>query len=158
MKVISLMLVCCFMAGALNAQERRRENVNDKTVTKLIAKIAGRWELSGSKEQGKDKTARKDTIGWQWMEFDVDAKYRTGSNGQTGATQAIDSGSYRLNEAQGILYLQSSGDQAGTSNLPTEWDLTIKGNTLTLSGRGGSHAQRFKFTYTKTKEALSTNP
>ena len=68
-------------------------------------------------------------------------------------TNQIDSGSYRLNEEHGILYLESDQDDI----TPTEWKVTLDKKKLTLAGRGQDAASRYKYVYMKVKEKLGTN-
>jgi hypothetical protein len=84
----------------------------------------------------------------QMLEFDPDARYKVNNS-----TSAIDSGSYRVNEQTGILYLESDAEDI----TPTEWAITLKKNQLTLAGRGDNADTRYKYVYVKEKEKLGTN-
>jgi hypothetical protein len=123
----------------------------------LIEAVVGTWQLQETvdKNQKKGQT-RKDTLGIAWIEFRPDGKYRSGANGTGGTIEPIDSGSYRLNEQQGILYLEANADKDAVSHPPSEWSITVKKNVLTLEGKGSAHAQRYRYIYNKTKDGLST--
>lgn len=133
----------------------------DKNVAykKFIERIAGEWTLerivdAEKANKGKEKGDRRKssrtndvetdqaTNAMNKIEFYDNARYRLNSS-----QQAIDSGSYRLNEQHGILYLESDQDPT-----PSEWDVNIKGNQLTLTGRGETAESRFRYVYRKTRE------
>jgi hypothetical protein len=99
---------------------------------------------------------RKDTIGFDWIEFGQDGKYSLGSAGQNGTVEPIDSGSYRLNEQNGVLYLESTSDDGQVSQMPSEWSIDIKENNMKISGRGNDHARQYEYHYQKVKEGLGT--
>jgi hypothetical protein len=151
-----MLAICCLMlVGTSRAQERQG---GKKTTKKLIEQIVGVWQLEGSVDKAKKQAVqRKDTIGMEWTEFRPDGRYKSGSNGQAGAMQPVDSGSYRLNETQNLLYLQSDLDKKEVSHAPSEWALSLKGETMTLVGQGNTHAKRYQFVYRKVKDGLSTN-
>lgn len=110
--------------------------------TKIIAAIVGTWEVNGVYHGDKDIT-NTDTVGTnERMEFNREAKYMSYSG-----NERIDSGTYRLNESHAILYLESA-----TGQEPSEWNVTLSNNNLTLQPRGAatSHAQGFKYVYTRT--------
>lgn len=153
------MIACCLMMTETGwAQQRPQKNRDRTTPKKLIEQIVGTWQLEATVDKSKKKAVpQKDTIGMAWLEFRPDGRYKSGSNGQGGSIQLIDSGSYRLNEEHSFLYLQSDLTQSDVSHAPSEWALTLKGNAMTLRGHGSEHAERFLFTYQKTKEGLSTN-
>ena len=145
------------MVGTSWAQTRR-ERTKTTPPKKLIERIVGVWQLQETVDKSKKKAVpRKDTIGIEWLEFRPDGRYKSGSNGQAGAIQPIDSGSYRINENQNLLYLQSDLDAKKISHTPSEWAVTVKESAMTLVGRGDTHAERFQFIYRKVKEELSTN-
>lgn len=109
--------------------------------TKIIAAIVGTWDVEGIFKGDKD-ISNTDTVGTnQRIEFDREAKYISYSG-----NERIDSGTYRLNENHAILYLESATDQE-----PSEWNVTLSNNSLTLQPRGAatSHAQSFKYIYTR---------
>ena len=135
------------------AEKKTTAPANKPGVIKLIANVVGQWQLQGTVDKNKNQI-EKDTTGMEWIEFRPDGKYKSGSNGQSGAVQPIDSGSYRLNEQNGRLYLQSALSEGETSHVPSEWNISVKENVMKLSGTGSSHAERYQFIYNKTKEGL----
>lgn len=113
---------------------------------KSIERIVGTWKAThvynGKKEIGTDST------GMQWVEFTPDGKYATKSKGKN-----AESGSYRLNENQSRLYLESEPGKD-----PVEWVITFKENTMTLVSNIGPHkTQQMRYVFVKTKEGLGTN-
>lgn len=124
---------------------------------KFIERIAGQWTLEKivDAEQRSNKNKKSGSQGgdqanqgnnaMQKIEFYDDARYR-----MSNATQAIDSGSYRLNEQHGILYLQS--DHGGTD--PSEWKIELQNRKLTLTGRGEDAASRYQYVYTKSRDKV----
>ena len=125
---------------------------------KFIERIAGQWTLQQivdaekrdvSNNANRKKAARANDVetdqgnnAMQKIEFYDNARYRMNN-----ATQAIDSGSYRLNEQHGILYLQS--DLGDTE--PSEWKIELDNRRLTLTGRGGDAASRYRYVYNKSR-------
>jgi hypothetical protein len=167
MKFKVLLMVFIFLSGWVSAQNPDRNKNNDdlknvknerKQVTKLIESIVGTWQLSATLDKNKKNQPTKDTVGLAWIEFKADGKYRSGANGSNGTMQPVDSGSYRLNEQQEILYLEASTDKGQISHPPAEWSISVKKDVMTLEGMGSGHAQRYRYVYNKTKEGLSTNP
>lgn len=154
-------LMAFLLASAwAKAQDKPQQGVKNerKQVTKLIEAVVGTWQLKETIDKNKKNgQSSKDTLGIGWIEFKHDGKYRSGSNGTNGSIQPIDSGSYRLNEQQGILYLEPVVDKSDISHPPVEWAITVKKNVMTLEGMGSAHAKRFRYVYNKTKEGLSTN-
>ena len=69
------------------------------------------------------------------------------------STTSIDSGSYRVNEQHGILYMESDADDI----TPTEWAISINKDKLTLTGRGEKADTRYKYVYVKEKDGVGTN-
>ena len=145
------------MCGVSTAQTTK-DVPKDVAYTKFIERINGQWKLqrvvdverkaskkkgqSASNEQQGDQGAVEGNNAMQMIEFEDDARYRVNNS-----TNAIDSGSYRLNEQHGILYMESDADDI----TPTEWAVAVKNNTLTLTGRGNDATSRYKYVYTKTK-------
>jgi hypothetical protein len=75
------------------------------------------------------------------MEFDRQARYKMNT-----AVTAVDSGSYRINEQHGILYLDSD-----KNNDPSEWTMSIKNNVLTLGGKSDAD-KRYTYVYERIKK------
>ena len=157
MKYCLIILLSIGLAGNASAQ-----TANDYSKTtdykKFIERIAGQWTLQQivdaekrklSENPNRKKPARTNDVetnqannAMQKIEFYDNARYRLNN-----ATQAIDSGSYRLNEQHGILYLQS--DIADTE--PSEWKIELQNRKLTLTGRGQEASSRYQYVYDKTR-------
>jgi hypothetical protein len=148
-----LMMTIILPIASIQAQDEKGKKVTKK----LISQVVGKWQLQETVDVQKKNAIRKDTLGFDWIEFGEDGKYSLGSAGQNGAVQAIDSGSYRLNEQNGILYLETTSDNGAVSQVPSEWSISIKENTMKLAGRGEGHARKYEYHYQKTKEGLGTN-
>jgi len=151
------------MCGVSTAQTTKDipKNVEYK---KFIERINGQWKLqrvvdverkaqsanspdkrksqSTDNQQKNGQATVEGANAMEMIEFEDDARYRVNNS-----TTAIDSGSYRLNEQHGILYMESDADDI----TPTEWAVAIKNNTLTLTGRGNDATSRYRYVYTKTK-------
>jgi len=164
MKYRILLVIFLVISGVARAQNTRpdqsRENAKNerqKDANKLIEAVVGTWQLQETIDKNQKKgQVSKDTLGLEWIEFRPDGKYRSGNNGDGGSIQPIDSGSYRLNEQQNILYLEASADKDDVSHPPSEWGITVKKNVMTLEGKGSAHAQRYRYIYNKTKDGLGT--
>lgn len=156
MKYILIAGLC--LATLVNQAQTPNDYDKNVAYKKFIERIAGEWTLeriidaekanSGKEKGDRRKSARTNDVdtdqgtnAMSKIEFYDDARYRMNSS-----QHAIDSGSYRLNEQHGILYLESDQDPT-----PSEWDVTIKGNQLTLTGRGEAAESRFRYVYRKTK-------
>jgi hypothetical protein len=163
----SILIFLC--AITTSAQDKTTADMPKNTETKkFIELLAGTWKLerivdeekgnkatanspeTKSNEQKKTPATNTDQSrnAMQMLEFDPDARYKVNNS-----TTAIDSGSYRLNEQHGILYMESDSDDI----TPTEWAITLQKNRLTLAGRGENSDSRYKYVYQKDKEKLSTN-
>ncbi len=154
-----VLMICLSLAAVLVRAQTADDYEKDVAYKKFIERIAGQWSLDriidaekankGKEKADRRKSARTNDIekdqgtnAMYKIEFSSDARYKM-NNSQ----EAIDSGSYRLNEQHGILYLESDRDPE-----PSEWDITIKGNQLTLTGRGDAADSRFRYVYNKTRE------
>ncbi|HYF68328.1 MAG TPA: hypothetical protein VD884_09330 [Ohtaekwangia sp.] len=154
---VVLMIMIGF-GGSLHAQTAKDQS---KTADhkKFIEMIVGNWKLKSIEDAAQkkgDKSGAKKTRenqpdqgnnAMQMIEFQPNGRYKMNSS-----TNAIDSGSYRLSEQHGILYLES--DAAET---PSEWTIAIKRNVLTLNGGNQEADKRYKYVYVKTKDGLGTN-
>ena len=150
------------MCGVSTAQTTK-DIPKDVAYKKFIERINGQWKLQrvvdierkveSANSPNNRKTQKSDnqkkgtetvegTNAMQMIEFEDDARYRVNNS-----TNAIDSGSYRLNEQHGILYLESDSDDI----TPTEWAVSIRNNTLTLTGRGNDATSRYRYVYSKSK-------
>ena len=123
------------------------EAQNKKIPDKNIEKIVGTWKIQKILS-GKTEVAKNPTSG-QWIEFRTDGKY-------VNKATALDSGSYRLNENQSILYLESGANTTSgkdEAKKVVEWNIAFEGETLTMQQQKvkgkKSHADVMKYVYTR---------
>ena len=90
--------------------DNKEVNTAQKTPVKMIEYLVGDWKIDKILSGKKDVTETKGG-GNQTLTFTSDARYimRSGN-------EKIDSGSYRMNEQIGSLYLESESDEK-----PREW-------------------------------------
>jgi hypothetical protein len=118
--------------------------VNNPTPVKIIEKVVGTWEASGIFNGNKNVTDT-DTVGLnRSFEFTRENKYLSYSD-----REQIDSGTYKLNEVQNILYLESAA-----GNEVVEYNVSFDDETMTLQPTQSSAAnsQRFRYVYTRKSE------
>lgn len=138
MKPLFLLYVLLTLSSfsiSLNAQDK-------KAADKLFGNIAGTWRMQTVYDGKKDVT-KNDSASVQWMEFREDGRFKSQSG-----NEPLDSGSYRINENQHSLYLQSDLNKDN----PAEWNIEFKENNMILIGKSTPHAQRYKYVYIKTKD------
>lgn len=151
-----MMLVC--VAVMANGQSTK-DMTKTGSATKFIEMITGTWKLKSivdAESKGKKvKTSTKSKNGtmatenppqqsnnaMEIMEFDAQARYKMNT-----AVAAVDSGSYRINEQHGVLYLDSD-----KNNDPSEWTISIKKNVLTLGGKSDAD-KRYTYVYDRIKK------
>lgn len=124
-----------------SAKDKRDIPVNNETPTKNIEKVVGTWEVTGIYKGTKNITDT-DTVGLnRSFEFTRENKFISYSD-----SEQIDSGYFKLNEIQNVIYLESAGD-----NEVVEYKIRFDNNTMTLqpSESADAHAQRFKYVYTR---------
>ena len=156
-KISGVLIMILISAFSLKAQTTANTTKTGNT-RKFIEMITGTWKLSSivdaeSKGEKKQQTTEskngtmatenppdQSNNAMEIMEFEADARYKMNTS-----TTAIDSGSFRINEQHGILYLES--DKA---NEPSEWKISIKGNTLMLGGRDEAD-KRYTYVYERAK-------
>lgn len=127
----------------------KRVNTDRKTPVKIIEYIPGTWAIEQVK-RGKEDVTSTDTLAQnQTLEFNREGRYLSYS-GQ----EKIDSGAYRLNEQQAILYLESE-----TNDKPSEWNVWFDpSGTMTLRMRDGSkHGESFTYIYRRQGTATTSN-
>jgi hypothetical protein len=115
--------------------------VKNETPTKNIEKVVGAWEVSGIYKGTKNIT-NTDTVGLnRSFEFTRDNKFISYSD-----NEQIDSGYFKLNEVQNLIYLESAG-----GGEVTEYKIRFDNNTMTLqpAESADAHAQRFRYVYTR---------
>lgn len=115
--------------------------INNETPIKNIEKVVGEWEVTGIFNGSKDIT-NTDTAGInRSFEFTRENKYNSYSE-----NEQIDSGTFKLNEVQNTLYLESA-----TGGDVTEYKIRFDDDTMTLqpSESGDANAQPFRYVYTR---------
>lgn len=115
--------------------------VKNETPTKNIEKVVGVWEVSGIYKGNKNIT-NTDTVGLnRSFEFTRDNKFTSYSD-----NEQIDSGYFKLNEVQNLIYLESAG-----GGEVSEYKIRFDNNTMTLqpAESADAHAQRFRYVYTR---------
>jgi hypothetical protein len=156
LKKINILLFA-FVLGAFSqnaiAQEDRKEGkeysnkaksdvpANNETPTKNIEKVVGVWDVTGIFKGTKDIT-NTDTVGLnRSFEFTRENKFISYSE-----NEQIDSGTFKLNEVQNSIYLESAGGSE-----VAEYKIRFDGNTMTLqpAESADAHAQRFRYVYTR---------
>ncbi|SHG40165.1 hypothetical protein SAMN04488109_0071 [Chryseolinea serpens] len=127
-----------------------------KTVpTKTIEAIRGSWKIAKIMS-GTQEVARNPTSG-QWIAFRSDGTYVNHGT-------ALDSGSYRLNENQSSLYLESHvnpGKDKDSPKLITEYKITLQDDSMILQRKNekpakGKHADKMQYYYVRIGEETSS--
>ena len=132
----ALLLVC----ASLRAQDSKQ------TPDKIIDKIVGAWKIQKI-TSGKEEVAKNPTSG-QWIEFRSDGTYLNHST-------SIDSGSYRVNENQSIIYFESvvnKDPSKKSTNMITEWSIAFTNEGMTMKRRSTGkreHVDKMNYYYTK---------
>lgn len=154
-------LLCATVAGAQTKTAADMEK--DEGAAKFIGQIVGIWKLqrivdeaqanksttNRPTERSKDEKGRPTTKtdqgqnAMQMIEFNPNARYKVNNS-----TTAVDSGSFRVNEQHGLLYLESDADDV----TPSEWAITLEDNRLTLVGRGQDAEHRYKYIYRRQRK------
>lgn len=165
---LSIAIGLVFLAAGIAAAQTKTaaDFPKNQETNKIIEMLAGSWKLQGivdeeakqtttnrrNKKSNNTDTPQVDTDqsrnAMQMLEFDPDARYKVNNS-----TTAVDSGSYRINEQHGILYLESDADDV----TPTEWNISVSKTKLTLVGRSADADARYKYIYVKEKDGVSTN-
>lgn len=154
MRTRILLLLSMVISFAVVAQTKTTKDIpKNKNYQTLTERISGQWKLDRIvDEEGKNKdqknpndvnevTANQSNSAMQMLEFSDEARYKMNNS-----TTALDSGNYSLNEQNQSLVLES--DLAATE--PSEWNITLKNNTLTLVGREAA-SKRYKYIYSRMK-------
>lgn len=133
-----------FVSGIAFAQ-----NAKDMK-TKQRDKIVGVWKLEGVYDN-KNKDAGVDSTSTQVREFDIEGRYVS----KNGKNITIDSGSYRISESHGLLYLESKGRFAKGSKNPTTsnqetWAISFQQHdvmNMGMRGQGSTHGKEFRYAF-----------
>jgi hypothetical protein len=166
MKNILFVLLGLVSSFAAIAQTKTTKDIEkNKNYQTLTERISGQWKLdrivdseeSHNSQQGQKNEKNKgpknpndvaevnsnqSNNAMQVIEFSDDARYKMNNS-----TTALDSGNYTLNEQNQSLVLESDL----TASSPSEWNITLKNNTLTLIGREDA-SKRYKYIYSRMKQ------
>lgn len=118
-------------------------NTAQKTPVKMIEYLVGDWKIDKILSGKKDVTETKGG-GNQTLTFTSDARYimRSGN-------EKIDSGSYRMNEQIGSLYLESESDEK-----PREWKTEfISGGMILTPKQVSPQKANLRYFYIRNKPA-----
>lgn len=109
---------------------------------KLITDVVGKWQLVKTMNGKKDITGKNDSTGIQTIELTREAKFIMRDK-----QQKLDSGLFRINEAQKVIYFES---KSGGDASPVEWNISLYGNQMTLTNRTSTHAKGYQYIYNRT--------
>ncbi|MEJ1238230.1 hypothetical protein WBG78_08885 [Chryseolinea sp. T2] len=137
------------LLGALVITSSALAQVKDGA-NKQIEKIRGAWKVE-KVLSGKTEVARNPTSG-QWIEFRNDGRY-------VNHTTSIDSGSFRLNENDSRLYLESQLQPDDAKIV--EWEIVLTNNSLTMSpvstgGNKKASKDKMKYVYVRIDKGSAT--
>jgi hypothetical protein len=121
------------------ARDKNAINTNKKTPVKIIEFIVGDWTIDRVYKGSKDVSST-DAVKQETLAFNREGKYARYSG-----TEKIDSGSYRVNEDHGLLYLDSE-----TDGPPSEWKVSFTKGTMSMRKKDDSeHAESFRYVYSR---------
>jgi hypothetical protein len=122
---------------------------SSKEPTLATESIVGKWQLqkvyAGSREISNNPNATTQS----WIEFKPDGTYEQSADDG-------DRGTYRLNEDQSIVYLESSNEKQTSSvttvNTLHEFGLSIRDGVLVLQAKGDDNSGTTKYVYARSTE------
>jgi hypothetical protein len=122
---------------------------SSKEPTLATESIVGKWQLqkvyAGSREISNNPNATTQS----WIEFKPDGTYEQSADDG-------DRGTYRLNEDQSIVYLESSEEKqtksVTTVNMLNEFELSIRDGVMVLTAKGDGNSGSTKYVYSKGTE------
>jgi|GEM_PF-3334063 len=123
-------------------------NTEQSTPEKIIHFIPGTWEVEAV-FRGKEDITDSDTLAKnQTLEFTREGRYMINSG-----KERIDSGAFRVNEQDKILYLASDFNET-----TTEWKISFdKTAAMTLQLKDGVvHGERFRYVYRRIPHTTSS--
>ena|SRR6186997_3680002 len=125
---------------------------SNDTPDKAIESIVGKWTLDKVYAGGREITSNPNAESRSGIEFNEDGTYI--SHGDSD-----DRGSYRLNENQSVLYLESQEKSETTAAVAvprlTEYTITIKENVLTMVPKS-ENAGSTKYVYSRSGGATES--
>ncbi len=143
------LVVIIMSIGAVSLHAQVASNYPDKKIEKIV----GTWKVKSI--LADKKTVAKNPTSGQWIRFQSNGRYVHQAN-------ALDSGSYRVDENRSVLYLESDIIEDASSK-PSEalgeWSLTFKDDTMILQRKGDSpHTDKMKYVYVQIGEgSISRN-
>lgn len=143
MRSLNYLLVVGVILTSLTMEVSAQRSTKEPTLA--TESIVGSWELqkvyAGSREIARNPNAESPAS----LEFRPDGTYEQQSS-------VNDNGSFRFNEDQSILYLESASRKESTSattvNSLNEYEISIKDGILTMQSRGNDSAST-KYVYIK---------
>ena len=127
--------------------------LSNDTPDKAIESIVGKWQLDKVYAGGREITSNPNSENRSGIEFNEDGTYI--SQGESD-----DRGSYRLNENQSVLYLESQEKSETNTAVPvhrlTEYTITIKENVLTMVPKT-ENAGSTKYVYSRSGGAVEVD-
>lgn len=124
-----------FSANVLGqAQTQDSIPAKNPAAVKLIERLYGVWQAVGSQAPGQNNANAQSDLS---IEFNPEAKYvlKRGN-------QIVESGSYRVNEQQEVIYLENS-----VNKKPVEWRVKLNGGNLVMTTRETDQGKSKKYTY-----------
>jgi hypothetical protein len=143
---INMTTKLCFAFAILLVCSSVRAQDSKQTPDKIIDKIVGAWKIQKI-TSGKEEVAKNPTSG-QWIEFRSDGTYLDHST-------SIDSGSYRIDENQSIVYFESvvnKDPSKNATNMIVEWAITFTDEGMIMQRRSTGkreHIDKMRYFYTK---------
>ena len=130
------LLICLYLAAPAQTAK--------DTKVKMIDRILGTWQIEKIYDGKKEIATDAHTQGFQ---FNIEGQYKS-----TVGAEVLDSGSYRINENNSLLYLENKRNVVpGKNPQQVTWKISFENNTLTMQGQG-PQAKRYKYVFVKTKE------
>jgi hypothetical protein len=130
---LSTILIVISAHSYLYSQSPARE------AKKKFSDMVGAWQIR-EVINGNNQNVSKTSTHLEWILFTREGRFKS----KMGA--ALDSGSYRMNEPNSILYLQSD-----TDNKTSQWHVSFSPGVMTLSAKDNPGADQFKYIYVRSK-------
>jgi hypothetical protein len=129
---LSTILIVITIHLSLYSQNPARE------AKKKFSDMVGAWQLREVINKNNESVS-KTTTHLEWILFTREGRFRS----KLGS--ALDSGSYRMNEPNSILYLQSD-----TNNKTAQWHVSFAPGQMTLTEKDNPR-DPFKYVYVRSK-------
>ena len=147
-KKLLLFFAFVFVLGFQVSAQRSND-----TPDKAIESIVGKWQLDKVYAGGREITSNPNAESRSGIEFNEDGTYISQGDSD-------DRGSYRLNENQSVLYLESQekSETSAAVSVPrlTEYTIIIKENVLTMVPKT-ENAGSTKYVYSRSGGASVEN-